>query len=149
MQRNRRIARTIVLLAVLSISFLFAGAAQAQGQSPAFEGRFTLTSRIHWGTTILQPGTYTITIKSVGEPIIASIRNAHGDAVTRVMSGARSGNTKGVNALLIKEKDGQLRVHSLALADLGMVLIYDPTLARKPVLEAQANPSVPVTLAKN
>ena len=39
-------------------------------------------------------------------------------------------------------------MHSLALADLGMVLIYDPSLAREAVLEARASKTVPVTLAK-
>jgi hypothetical protein len=39
-------------------------------------------------------------------------------------------------------------VHSLALADLGMVLIYDPTLAREAVQEARTSQSVPVTWAK-
>jgi len=46
----------------------------------------------------------------------------------------------GVNALLVKEKDGQLTVHSLSLTDLGMVLFYDPSLAREPV-ERCARPS--------
>ena len=39
----------------------------------------------------------------------------------------------------MKEKDGQLCVHTLALADLGMVLIYDPALAREVVQEARAS----------
>jgi hypothetical protein len=39
-------------------------------------------------------------------------------------------------------------VHTLALADLRMVLIYDPTLAREVVQEACASQTVPVTWAK-
>jgi hypothetical protein len=64
------------------------------------------------------------------------------------MSGTRSGNANGVNALLIKERDGQLRVHSLALADMKMILIYDPRLAREPVQEARVSQMVPVMWAK-
>ena len=97
---------------------------------------------------LFQPGNYTITIKSTGAPIIALVRNSDGDAVTHVVSGARSGNPNGVNAILVKEKGGQLKVHSLALADLGMVLIYDPGLAREAVQEARASKTVPVMWTK-
>jgi hypothetical protein len=148
MERKQRMAGTAILVAVLLTSLLSVGTARAQGQSPAYVGTFTLTNQIHWGKSVLQPGNYTITMKSVGNPIIALVRKADGDAVTYVMSRARSENTSGVNALLIKEKDGQLTVHSLALADLGMVLIYDPTLAREKVQEARAGQTVPVTWAK-
>jgi len=148
MERNQRVTGTALLVVALLTSLCFVGTARAQGQSPAYVGKFTLTYQIHWGESVLQPGNYTITIKSTGDPIIALIRKADGDAVTHVISGARSGNTKGENALLIKEKNGELSVYSLALADLGMVLIYDPTLARKPVQEAGVSHNVPVMWAK-
>ena len=142
------ISLRLLTLAALLTSLFFVGTARAQGQSPAYVGKFTLMYQIHWGKSVLQPGNYTITIKSSGNPSIASIRNADGDAVTFVMSGARSGNTNGMNALFMKEKDGQLRVHSLALADLGMVLIYDPSLTRETVQEARVSQMVPVMWAK-
>jgi len=148
MARNQRIVRTALLGTVLLVSLFSIGPARTQGQSPAYVGTFTTTSQILWGKTVLQPGSYTITIKSTGSPIVASIRNAKGDAVTHVVSGAHTGKTNGVNALLIKEKNGQLEVHSLALADLEMVLIYDPGLAREAVREARASKSIPVTWAK-
>jgi hypothetical protein len=148
MERNQRMTGTALLVAALFTSLFFGGSARAQGQSPAYVGKFALTNQIHWGKCVLQPGNYTITIKSTREPTIALIRNIDGDAVTYVVSGARSGNTNGVNAVLIKEKDGQLKVHSLALADLGMVLIYDPTLAREKAQEARVSKTVPVTWAK-
>jgi hypothetical protein len=148
MERNQRMTGTALLVAALFTSLFFVGSARAQGQSPAYVGKFALTNQIHWGKCVLQPGNYTITIKSTREPTIALIRNIDGDAVTYVVSGARSGNTNGVNAVLIKEKDGQLKVHSLALADLGMVLIYDPTLARETAQEARVSKTVPVTWAK-
>jgi hypothetical protein len=148
MERKQRLACTALLVAALLTSLFLVGTARAQAQSPAYVGKFTLTNQIHWGASVLQPGNYTITIKSIGNPTVALIRNIGGDAVTYVLSGARSGKTNGVNALLIKEKDGQLKVHSLALADLGMVLIYDPTLARETVQEARVSQTVPVTWSK-
>jgi hypothetical protein len=148
MKRNQRMTGTALLVATLFTSLFFVGTAMAQGQSPAYVGKFTLSYQVVWGKSVLQPGNYTITIKSTGAPMVALVRNSDGDAVTHVVSGARSGNPNGVNAILIKEKDGQLKVHSLALADLGMVLIYDPTLAREAVQEARTSQSVPVTWAK-
>jgi hypothetical protein len=148
MQGNRKTMGMAMLVAALFTSLFFVDTARAQGAVPAFVGKFTLPYQVHWGKSVLQPGDYTITIVSAAAPTIASIRNAEGDAVTYVMSGTRSGNTNGVNALLIKEKDGQLRVHSLALADMKMILIYDPRLAREPVQEARVSQMVPVMWAK-
>ena len=148
MQENRKMIGTAMLVAALLTSLFFVGTARAQGQFPAYVGKFTLSYKVVWGNSVLQPGNYTITIKSIGAPIVALIRNSEGDAVTHVVSGARSRNPNGVNAILIKEKDGQLKVPSLARADLGMVLIYDPTLAREAVQEARTSQSVPVIWAK-
>jgi hypothetical protein len=64
------------------------------------------------------------------------------------VSGIDGGRTSAGNALLIKEKGGQLCVYSLALASLGKVLVYDPGLARHAVMEARASQTVPVILAK-
>ena len=148
MRKNQRMAGTALLVVALVASFFLAGSARAQSVSPAYAGKFTLTQQLHWGKGVLQPGNYTITIKSLGSPVIATIRTADGNAVADVMTAARTGNTNGASALLIKEKNGQMNVYSLALADLGMVLIYDPALAREAVREARASQSVPVTWAK-
>jgi len=147
MQRNRKLAETTLLLAALLTSLFFVGTTQAQGL-PAYIGKFTLPYQVRWGGSVLRPGDYTFTIKSTKSPMIALVRTADGDAVTYVMNGSLSGHTNGVNALLIRERDGQLIVHSLALADLGVVLIYDPSLAQEPVKEARVKHSVSVMLAK-
>jgi len=138
------------LVMVMLASFLFATAAQAQGLHPAYAGKFTLLYEVHWGKNVLPPGDYTVTIKSTGTPMIALIRKADGDAVTYVMNGALSGYTNGVNALLIRERGGQLVVHSLALADLGVVLIYEPSLVheRPLVQEARNARAVPIISGK-
>jgi hypothetical protein len=136
------------LLAALLTSLAFTDTARAQGQSPAYVGEFTLTHQIHWGKTVLQPGKYKVSINSIVASNIGTIRTVAGDGVSIVMSQARTGNKNGVNGLLIKEKDGQPTVHSLAIADLGVVLIYDPTLARETVQEARISQTIPVTWAK-
>jgi hypothetical protein len=147
MKSNRRIA-AIMLLVVAALTSLSAGTAKAQAISPAYVGKFTLAAETHWGKAVLSPGNYTITVKSTGSPVIALIRSANGDAFTYEVSGAQSRNHSGLNALLIGEKHGQLTVHSLALAELGIVLVYDRSLAREKTQSAQQQ-TVPVMLAQN
>jgi hypothetical protein len=95
----------------------------------------------------LQPGDYTVTIESIKAPAAAMIRDSSGRSVARFIR-IDSGKTGAGNALLIREKDGQLRVYGLTLADLGMVLVYDRALAREEVMEARVPQTIPVVLAK-
>jgi len=146
MKRVQGLAVGKTLFPALSIGLIFAGIAQAQ--IPTFTGKFTLTTRVQWSRTVLQPGDYTVTIESINAPAAALIRDSSGRPVARFISRIDSGKTSTENALLIREKDGQLRVYALALASLGKVLVYDSALAREAVLEARAPQTVPVMLAK-
>src|SRR5215469_10238912 len=110
MQRTGNLAVTAMFLAALLASFSFVRSARAQAQRPAFFGTFTLPYHARWGGSVLSPGKYSVTIKSTGSPMIALVRTADGDAVTYVMNGSLSAHTNGVNALLIRERDGQLIV---------------------------------------
>ena len=147
MKNNQALTVSKTLFLALAISFI-AEIAPAQQDLYAFTGKFTLTNQVLWGDTVLQPDTYTITIGSTGMPTFALIRNSKGRSVARFMSGIDGGRTSAGNELLISQKGGQLRVYSLALATLGKVLVFDPVLAREAVLQARANQTVPVTLAK-
>ena len=148
MRRIQKTAQTMLLMAFLAGSLFFARPAHAQAQRPAFFGTFTLPYQVRWGGSVLQPGKYSVTIKSTGSPMIALVRTADGNAVTYVVNGSISTHTNSENALLLREKKGQFVVHSLDLADLGVVLIYDPTLAKEPVMEARVKQTVPVMSAK-
>ena len=134
--------------AALVIILMVGGIAQAQTDLPAFTGKFTLTTQVHWDKTILQPGDYTITLGSSSMPSFALVADSKGRPVARFVSRVDGGDARVHNALLIGEQNGQLRVYSLALGSLGRVLIYDPALAREAVLEARAPRTVPVMLAK-
>ncbi|HLW88759.1 MAG TPA: hypothetical protein VKR57_09705 [Terriglobales bacterium] len=147
MKRNSRIRRTGVLAAALLMSLFFIASSQAQTDLVVFAGKFTLTDQVLWGKTVLQPGDYTITVGFTSMPTFALVRDGKGRAVARFASRIDSGLTSAGNALLIREKDGQLRVYSLALRSLGRVLVYDPALAREAVLPARAPHTVPVMLA--
>jgi hypothetical protein len=148
MKRNSRIRGSQVLAAALLMGVFFIATSQAQTGPVGFAGKFTLADQVLWGKTVLQPGDYTITIASTSMPTLALVRDGKGRPVARFVSGIDGGRTSAGNALLVREKDGQLRVYSLALRSLGRVLVYDPALAREAVLEARAPQAVPVTLAK-
>ena len=148
MTRNSRTPGSKMLVTTLFVSLLSIVAMHAQSGVPIYKGRFTLAQPIQWNTTILQPGDYMITIQSTATPILALISTASGRPVARVVNRSRSDSTVGKNALLLQEKNGRLRVHSLALPDLGMVVVYDPALARQAVLESQVSQTVPVIWAK-
>lgn len=146
MKKIQVLAGSKVWLAALSIGLIFV--CMAQAQIPTFTGKFTLTTQVRWNRTVLQPGDYTITVESINAPTAALIRDGNGWPVGRFISGIHDSNGSTRNSLLIREKDGQLRVYGLTLADLGMVLVYDPALAHEAVREARAPETVPVMLAK-
>jgi hypothetical protein len=148
MQGNRKLIEIVSLMALMLTSLFFARPAKAQAQHPAYFGTFTLPYQIRWGGSILQPGKYSVTIKSTRSPMIALVRTVDGNAVTYVMNSSISTHTNGENALLLREKKGQFVVHSLALADLGVVLIFDPSLAQEPVRETRQERSLPILSAE-
>jgi len=147
MKGIQRIRGSQVLAAALLMSLFFIATSQAQTDLVVFAGKFTSTDQVQWGKTVLQPGEYTIIIGSGSMPSLVLVRDSKGRAVARFM-GIDSGKTSARDALLIKEKGGQMHVYSLELASLGKVLVYDPALARAAVLEARAPQTVPVLLAK-
>jgi hypothetical protein len=148
MKRIQGFAVIRMLLAALFLSVMLVGVSQAHAQMSVFFGKFTLTQQTQWGPAVLQPGDYTIDIDSESMPVKAFIRNCKGRTVAMVLSGIESGKTSDGNALLVKEKGGQLHVYSLAIATLGRVLVYDPALAREAVMEARAAQTVPVMVVK-
>jgi hypothetical protein len=148
MKSNSRIRGSQVFAAALLMSLFFIATSQAQNDLLVFTGKFTLTDQLHWDKAVLQPGDYTINIRSGSMPTIVLVRDSRGRAVARFMSGIDGGKRTAKNALLIKEQGGQLHVYSLELASLGKVLVYDRALARAAVLEARVPQTVPVLFAE-
>lgn len=148
MNAKRSILQATFCLAVLAACMIFAGAARAQAVSPAFVGKFTLSSTIHWGKSTLPPGTYTLRIDSTTLPVMATIHNDHYTVSARVMTSAIQGYASSSNALQLKTRDGHLVVQSLVLADLDMVLFFDPSPARERVEETRADSTVVLVARK-
>lgn len=137
------------LFATLWMSIFLIAPSQAQADLPVFKGDFTLANQVLWGNTVLQPGDYTITIGSSSMPARVSITDSTGRGVGSFVSFINEGRTKGAgNALLLRQKHGQLCVYSLVLDHPRMELTYDRVLAREAVLDARAPQTVPMTLAK-
>jgi hypothetical protein len=148
MRNLRAIAITKLFVAALAMTLVFVGRAQAQGTDTVYRGTFTLTQQIHWGRSVLRPGHYTMTMASIGNPAIVKVQNEDTGEGFRVVTAVREETTGGTSALFLQAKNGRASVYSLSLPQLGIVLIYEPTLAREPVLEARASQTVPVLLAK-
>lgn len=146
MKKIQGLAVSNILFVTLSIGLILAEVAHAQ--IPTFTGKFTLGTQVRWSSTVLRPGDYTISFESISTPATALIRDSSGRPVGFVMSVIDSGQTSTENALLIKEKDGQLRVYALELAGLKRMLVYDPVLARRATTEARVPQRVPVMLAQ-
>jgi hypothetical protein len=142
MNLKRSILQATFFLAVIAASLTLAGAARAQD---AFVGKFTLTSPVSWGKSTLPPGTYSIRIDSTARPIIAFINRADSTSsfAILVMSTSTRDYRNGSNALRLKVRKGALVVHSLVLADLNKVLLYEPSAAKESVEEARVDSSVP------
>lgn len=148
MKLKQSILWATFFLGALAASLTLAGAARAQEVSARFAGKFTLASPVHWGKATLPAGTYTVRIDSTTRPIMATIQNDRSTFAIRVMSLATSDYHNGSNALRLKVRNGSLVVHSLVLADLDTVLIFDPSPAQEKVQEAHADPTVPVLVAR-
>lgn len=146
MQSHRVLAVTKMFLLALVMTPLFVSSARAQGADTVYRGKFTLTQQINWGKSVLRPGHYTMTIASIGNPAVVKVENEDTGEGFRVVTAAREETTGGANVLFLQAKNGRATVHSLALPQLGVVLIYEPDLAREPVLEAHAGQAVPVVL---
>ena len=148
MNLKRSILQAIFLVTALAGSLTLARPARAQAVSPLLVGKFKLTTSVHWGKSVLQPGTYTVRIDSTASPIMATIYNNRYTVAIRVMSLGTSNYQNGSNALRLKVHNGSLVVHSLVLADLNTVLNYDSSTDRENVEEAQADTTVPVLMAR-
>ena len=145
---HRAPAATKMFLVALVMTLLVVGRAPAQGTDTAFLGKFTVSQKISWGKSVLRPGHYAMIIASSSNPVVVKVQNEDTGESFRVVTVVHEEKRMGTNALLLQAKDGQPTVQSLSLPEIGIVLIYEPTLKYKPVLEARAKQVVPVQLAK-
>ena len=130
--------------AALLATTLFAGTANAQSQ---FKGKFTLQHETRWCQAVLPAGHYTLTFddKISNMLVIRDAKSLH--RVAYVPANIKQDSASGQSALLIAVRGSQQTVHSLRIAELGQVFVYDRTLARA-AEEARQTQDIPVIVAK-
>lgn len=143
-----RTAKTLLFATTLLATCLSASLVRAQ--SSAFQGTFTLPNEVHWGQTTLPAGNYLLAVQSVENPAVVSLTDAKsGRSVAMVAISIRDHSSQGSSALLIGTRGTQWVVHSLRLAQLGVVFISDPALAAKSTIgkESRKTSIVPIIVA--
>jgi hypothetical protein len=140
---TRNATRLTLFAAVLLASSLFAGSANAQ----SFKGKFTLTHETHWGQAVLPAGDYVLSFDNHISNVLV-VRDASGRGVAFEPINNRQDSKAGGSALLIGTRGSQQVVHSFRVAELGETFIYDRTLARRAVEEANNTATVRVLEAR-
>jgi hypothetical protein len=143
-----RYATRVTLIATMLLAICsFTRPANAQER---FQGRFTLPFEARWGQAVLPAGDFLLTFTQVGGSRMLVVEDAKsGRYIAFESLGSRKDNTKGESALLIGTRAGQRIIHSLRIAELGQVFVYDPALAREyAVQEARQTKAIPVSVAK-
>ena len=139
---------TVQLLALsLVVSFLWASVANA---APRYRGRFSLPYEVRWGQAVLPAGEYLLRFEDVLTGVFVVIQDAKSGKGIAYLAPKTKSEAQGKSALLIADKSNQRVVHSLRLAELGEVFIYEPALARgaENVREAQVVQTLPIVAAK-
>ena len=131
----------------LVASLLLVGVALA---APVYRGFFTLPYDALWGQTTLPAGDYMIRFEDVGSrPFLVIMETKSGKDVAFLAPVATNETTPtGQNALLIANTGNQRVIHSLQLAELGEVFVYDSKAAREEVREASHTQTVPIIAMK-
>ena len=143
---TRNATRLTFFAATLLAIALFAGSANAQS---LFKGKFTLQHETRWGHAVLPAGHYTLTFDNK-MPNMLVVRDANSlHVVAYEPINITQDSTGGESALLIAVRGSQQIVHSLRIAELDQVFIYDRALASgREVEEARQSQAIPVIVAK-
>ena len=139
---------TVQLLTVgLLISLLCASVAQA---APLYRGKFTLPHAVRWGQAVLPAGEYQLRFKDVQARVFVVIQDAKSGKEIAYLAPVTNSEAQGTSALLIADDGDQRVVHSLRLAELDEVFIFEPELARgaRDVWQAQTMQTLSVVAMK-
>ena len=147
MNLKKKLSTVQLLTLGLLVSFLWASVANA---APRYRGRFSLPYEVRWGQAVLPAGEYLLRFVDVQTRVFVVIRDAKSGKDVAYLAAVTNGQAKGRSALLIAEVGSQQVVHSLRLAELGEVFIYEPALARRAedVREAHKVQTLPIVAAK-
>jgi len=139
---------TVHLLTLgLLISLLCASVAQA---TPLYRGKFTLPYAVRWGQAVLPVGEYQLKFRDVQARVFVVIQDAKSGKEVAYLAPVTNSEIQGTSALLIAYDGDQRVVHSLRLAELDEVFIFELALARGVggVREARTMQTLPVVAMK-
>ena len=139
---------TLQLLTLgLLISLLCASVAQA---APLYGGKFTLPYAVRWGQHVLPAGEYQLRFRDVQTSVFVVIQDAKSGKDVAYLMPVTKSEARGTSALLIANDGDHRVVHSLRLAELGEVFIFEPALAHgvSDVRQADTMQTLPVVAMK-
>jgi hypothetical protein len=145
MNPKKSISMIQLLTLGLLVCFLWAGVANA---APLYRGRFTLPYEVRWGQAVLPAGDYLLRFEDVSTRVLVVIKDATSGKDVAMLATLAISDAKGRSALLIASEGNQQVVHSLRLAELGEVFVYEAALNARDVREANAMRALPVLAAK-
>ena len=141
MNIKKNLSAVPFLMLGLLISLLWPGLANA---APLY-GRFTLPYEVRWGQAVLPAGDYLLGFQEFGGRVFVLIRDAKSGKDIALLAPLGTSHAKGTSALFIADEGNHRVVHSLRLAKLGEVFIYEPALARaEDIREAHKVQTLPV-----
>jgi hypothetical protein len=104
--------------------------------APIYRGSFTLPFDARLGQTTLPAGDYMIRFADVGSRSFLVIKT-------------NETSSTGQSALLVTTRGNQRVIHSLRLAELGEVFVYDSKAANEEIREARQTEPIVVVAAKS
>jgi len=136
-----------LLMLGLLISLLCVSAAHA---APLYRGKFTLPYPVRWGQKLLPAGEYQLKFRDVQTSVFVVLQDAKSGKDVAYLLPVTNSDAQGTSALLIADEGEQRVVHSLRLAELGKVFIFEPVLARGvgDVREAHTMQTLPIVAMK-
>ena len=117
-----------MLFAVLFVGGILPAAASAQS---ALTGTFHMDREVRWGTAVLTPGDYTLTIDSTSIPMRAFIRSADNKHSVIVISESYGDAHSTRSLLQLAPKGNRWVVLSLDLPQLHRSFVYDHLSAQE------------------
>ena len=118
--------RSTILFLALGLT-LVPGRAAAQESSPILEGSFTLSSEVRWETTVLSPGSYSLSVGSVSPSTpfaIITISDGRRTVASFMSIGRRKETVPGSGALNLVPSGDMPVVRSLDLPEVGVVFNF-------------------------
>jgi hypothetical protein len=147
MTRHTQIAKILYFIVGLGLCFspLF-----AEDRTPVFKGTCNLPFETRWGTAILPPGEYTVSVHSTSLPARVTVRGKNGSIFVTAQSLSQQSEANGKSFLLVgKWRRGVVR--SLYVSELGMAFNYAAPKEETKAMtqEALLIQRIPVTRAEN